>query len=105
MEKVGDLEMADVNSHENDTSLRNMHDTSTKTKEHEGGENHKEEDSDDSDLSADKAEELLDDPLDIVPPDFTKAKKHQDANRVKNIAEDIDPHAAALYDQEADFCE
>lgn len=46
-------------------------------------------------------EEILDDPLDKIPPDFTLAYKHRDANRVKNLKENVG--AAVVYDGEDDF--
>ena len=105
MEKHDDLEIGDVSQHDSQggDSTRQVQDISTRTKENEGGKDDNDSSDTDSEVSADDAEELLDDPLDIVPPNFDKAKKHQDATRVKNIAEDVGE--VGLYDTEEDFCE
>jgi len=46
--------------------------------------------------------ELLDDPMDNVPPDFELAKRHRDANRVKNIMEE-EGQGGGMYENEDGF--
>ena len=48
--------------------------------------------------------ELLDDPMDNVPPDFELAKRHRDANRVKNIMEE-EGQGGGMYENEDGFWE
>lgn len=92
-----DLEMENLSEGQHQESQVNVHSSLNKTHEHEGGK--------DDDNSADDAEDYLDDPLNQVPPDFAKAKKHQDASKVKNIADESNKTPGVMYDEEEDFCE
>jgi hypothetical protein len=53
-------------------------------------------------MDDDEINQLLEDPMNKVPPNFDLARKHQDANRVKNIMELSDENA--IYNEEEDFC-
>jgi hypothetical protein len=98
----GDLHMDDMKEGSGeDNSLRNLKNNSIMAKTHEPHETKKDDAESDDDMSADQAEDYLDDPLDIVPPNFALARKHQDANRVKNISEDI--QGGQMFDEVEDF--
>ena len=57
---------------------------------------------DDDTVSENEAKEMLEDPMDVVPPNFELWYLHRDANRVKNIPEKDDD--GLLYDEKEDFC-
>lgn len=104
MNKVeSDLKIDDVpDDHLDSESKRELNNISGKSGNNEGGEDSEK----DNVKEGDKAEDLLDDPLDRVPPDFDKAKKYQDATKVKNIAEDAhEKGEGAMFDEAEDFCE
>ena len=52
-------------------------------------------------LSENEAKEMLEDPMDVVPPNFKLWYIHRDANRVKNIVENDED--GILYENEEDF--
>ena len=56
---------------------------------------------DDDTVSENEAKEMLDDPMDVVPPNFDLWRIHRDANTVKNIPEKDDD--GVLYDDKEDF--
>ena len=84
-----ELKVKNIESEE-DGSDTNIKDASRRTQHPEGGEE-----------ISDNSDNEIDDLLDKVPPDFELAERHRDANRVKNISENIQEER--LYDDEKDF--